>query len=88
MSVNTTGLFICYQLAGRKMIELGSKDGRIIGASSIGGKQREFAMLRIQSKWSSLTRCYLALRGLTSYTASKFAVRGLTQSAGASLCAV
>ena len=45
MSVNTTGLFLCYQLAGRKMIELGSKDGRIIGASSIGGKQRKLAML-------------------------------------------
>ncbi|KAI5886355.1 NAD(P)-binding protein [Schizophyllum commune H4-8] len=65
MSVNTTGLFLCYQLAGRKMIELGSKDGRIIGASSIGGKQ--------------------PLRGLTSYTASKFAVRGLTQSAALAL---
>ena len=50
MSVNTTGLFLCYQLAGRKMIELGSKDGRIIGASSIGGKLREFAMLRVHLK--------------------------------------
>ena len=61
MSVNTTGLFLCYQLAGRKMIELGSKDGRIIGASSIGGKQREFAMLSgksyvVHTSLSSLAR--------------------------------
>ncbi|KAL1746127.1 hypothetical protein HDZ31DRAFT_34857 [Schizophyllum fasciatum] len=65
MSINTAGLFLCYQLSARKMIELGHREGRIIGASSIGGKQ--------------------PLRGLTSYTASKFAVRGLTQCAALDL---
>ncbi|TRM58462.1 hypothetical protein BD626DRAFT_410400 [Schizophyllum amplum] len=60
-SVSATGVFLCYQLAARKMIKLGHR-GRLISASSIGGKQ--------------------PLHGFTSYTAAKFAVRGLTQSAG------
>ncbi|KAL1746129.1 hypothetical protein HDZ31DRAFT_81444 [Schizophyllum fasciatum] len=61
MAVDAAGVFLCYQLAARKMIELEHHEGRLIGAASLGAKQ--------------------ALAGLTSYTAAKFAVRGLTQSA-------
>ncbi|KAF8176326.1 hypothetical protein K438DRAFT_76287 [Mycena galopus ATCC 62051] len=60
MNINARGTFLCYKYAGIQMIKQGG-GGRIIGASSIAGKQGSpfnFA-----------------------YTASKFAVRGLTQAA-------
>ncbi|KAJ7182853.1 NAD(P)-binding protein, partial [Mycena crocata] len=60
MGINARGVFLCYKYAGMQMIKQG-KGGRIIGASSIIGKQG------------------MALN--FAYTASKFAVRGLTQSA-------
>jgi NAD(P)-dependent dehydrogenase (short-subunit alcohol dehydrogenase family) len=40
-SVNARGLFLCYKYAGHQMIKQGW-GGRIIGASSIAGKQGEF----------------------------------------------
>ncbi|KAL1746137.1 hypothetical protein HDZ31DRAFT_73102 [Schizophyllum fasciatum] len=64
-NVNITGTFLCYQYAGRKMIQAGHRDGRIIGASSNAGKR--------------------PAAGLTSYVATKFAVRGLTQCAALEL---
>uniref|UniRef100_A0A0W0EY30 Acetoin reductase family protein n=1 Tax=Moniliophthora roreri TaxID=221103 RepID=A0A0W0EY30_MONRR len=59
MSVNFRGVFLCYKYAAKQMITQG-RGGRIIGASSLAGKQG----------W----------RNLSVYSASKFAVRGLTQS--------
>jgi NAD(P)-dependent dehydrogenase (short-subunit alcohol dehydrogenase family) len=62
ISVNFRGVFLCYKYAGLAMIAAGNRGGRIIGASSVGGK-----------------------RGSDNagiYCASKFAVRGLTQSYG------
>ncbi|KAJ6551149.1 acetoin reductase family protein [Mycena capillaripes] len=60
MSVNARGVFLCYKYAGLQMIKQGN-GGRIIGASSILGKQG--------SPFNP------------AYSASKFAVRGLTQAA-------
>ncbi|KAJ6606855.1 acetoin reductase family protein [Mycena sp. CBHHK59/15] len=60
MNVNARGSFLCYKYAGMQMIKQG-RGGRIIGASSIAGKQ------------GILTQ--------GPYSASKFAVRGLTQAA-------
>jgi NAD(P)-dependent dehydrogenase (short-subunit alcohol dehydrogenase family) len=37
-SVNARGVFLCYKYAGRQMIKQG-RGGRIIGASSVAGKQ-------------------------------------------------
>jgi NAD(P)-dependent dehydrogenase (short-subunit alcohol dehydrogenase family) len=37
-SVNARGVFMCYKYAGQQMIKQG-RGGRIIGASSIAGKQ-------------------------------------------------
>jgi NAD(P)-dependent dehydrogenase (short-subunit alcohol dehydrogenase family) len=37
-SVNARGVFLCYKYAGRQMIKQGW-GGRIIGASSVAGKQ-------------------------------------------------
>ncbi|KAF8240309.1 NAD(P)-binding protein [Tricholoma matsutake] len=59
-SVNARGTFLCYKYAGRQMIKQG-QGGRIVGASSIAGKQGE--------------------PFLSAYTSTKFAVRGLTQTA-------
>ncbi|KAF9041538.1 NAD-binding protein [Panaeolus papilionaceus] len=64
MDVNVLGVFHCYKHAARKLIALG-KGGRIIGASSVAGKQ--------------------GLSLSSAYTASKFAVRGLTQTAALEL---
>ncbi|TFK66470.1 acetoin reductase family protein [Pluteus cervinus] len=58
--VNAKGVFFCYKHAGRQMIKQG-RGGRIIGASSVVGKQ--------------------GFPSLAGYTATKFAVRGLTQAA-------
>ncbi|PPQ68553.1 hypothetical protein CVT26_003362 [Gymnopilus dilepis] len=64
LSINVEGLFFCYKHAGLQMIKQG-KGGRIIGASSMAGKQ--------------------AVKFLGAYSASKFAVRGLTQAAAIEL---
>ncbi|KAF7369254.1 NAD-binding protein [Mycena venus] len=60
MNVNARGPFLCYKYAGIQMIKQG-RGGRIIGASSLAGKQG--------SSWQA------------PYSASKFAVRGITQAA-------
>ncbi|KAL1717760.1 hypothetical protein EV715DRAFT_291880 [Schizophyllum commune] len=39
MAVNAAGVFLCYQIAARKMIELGPREGRLIGAASMASKQ-------------------------------------------------
>ncbi|KAJ7198971.1 acetoin reductase family protein [Mycena pura] len=58
LSINARGSFLCYKYAALQMIQQG-RGGRIIGASSILGKQGEATQ--------------------AAYSASKFAVRGLTQ---------
>ncbi|KAL0059143.1 hypothetical protein AAF712_014115 [Marasmius tenuissimus] len=58
ISVNIRGVILCYKHAAKQMIAQG-RGGRIIGASSVAGKQG-YALLPV-------------------YSASKFAVRGLTQ---------
>ncbi|KAF8993621.1 hypothetical protein BDQ17DRAFT_1431596 [Cyathus striatus] len=63
-AVNIRGVFLSYKYAAQQMIKQG-RGGRIIGASSIAGKQGH--------------------PYLSGYVASKFAVRGLTQSAGSEL---
>ncbi|KAJ7094287.1 acetoin reductase family protein [Mycena epipterygia] len=60
MNVNARGTFLCYKFAAIQMVKQGG-GGRIIGASSIAGKQ--------------------GIAALGAYSASKFAVRGLTQAA-------
>lgn len=62
--VNAQGTFLAYKYAAIQMIEQG-RGGRIIGASSVAGKQGF-------PEWGA-------------YSASKFAIRGLTQSAAAEL---
>ncbi|KAG0703995.1 NAD(P)-binding protein [Suillus ampliporus] len=64
MQINATSAFLCYKYAALQMVKQG-RGGRIIGASSMVGKQAEPELL--------------------SYSASKFAVRGLTQSAALQL---
>ena len=61
MAINARGPFLCYKYAAEQMIKQGH-GGRIIGASSVAGKQ--------------------GLPLGAPYCASKWAVRGLTQTAG------
>ncbi|KAF7422925.1 hypothetical protein PC9H_011089 [Pleurotus ostreatus] len=63
-AVNGRGTFLCYKYAAKQMVTQG-RGGRIIGASSLAGKQG----------WSHLS----------TYSSSKFLVRGLTQAAAAEL---
>ncbi|KAJ8497200.1 hypothetical protein ONZ45_g12160 [Pleurotus djamor] len=63
-AINARGVFLCYKYAAQEMIKQG-RGGRIIGASSIAGKQ--------------------GFEGMSAYSASKFAVRGLTQAAAKDL---
>ncbi|KAG1724470.1 NAD(P)-binding protein [Suillus lakei] len=67
-AVNVTGVFLSYKYAAQKMIALNEthkRGRRIIGASSLAGKQGG--------------------KYLSAYCASKFAVRGITQSAAMEL---
>ncbi|KAK0444507.1 NAD-binding protein [Armillaria borealis] len=59
-AVNGRGTFLCYKYAAKQMIDQGH-GGRIIGATSLAGKQ--------------------GFASLSAYSASKWTVRGLTQSA-------
>ncbi|KAJ7489111.1 hypothetical protein FB451DRAFT_682761 [Mycena latifolia] len=64
LGTNARGVFLCYKHAGLQMIRQG-RGGRIIGASSVDGKQgTDFD---------------------PAYSASKFAIRGLTQAAALEL---
>jgi meso-butanediol dehydrogenase/(S,S)-butanediol dehydrogenase/diacetyl reductase len=59
LEVNLTGVFHCYQIAARQMIEQ-DKGGRLIGAASVAAHRGGI--------WQGV------------YSASKFGIRGLTQS--------
>ncbi|KAF9074583.1 hypothetical protein BDP27DRAFT_1415996 [Rhodocollybia butyracea] len=61
LRINAKGTFLCYKYAAKQMIAQGRPGGRLIGASSVAGKQ------------GATHAC--------AYTASKFAIRGLTQTA-------
>jgi len=64
MVVNARSVMLCYKHAAKQMIAQG-RGGRIIGASSMAGKQ--------------------ATDLLFAYSATKFAIRGMTQSAALAL---
>lgn len=80
MGVNARGPFLCYKYAGIQMIKQG-RGGRIIGASSVAGKRGE---LNLRRRETPMLTGYVAVASLATYSASKFAVRGLTQAAGTS----
>ncbi|KAG0697534.1 hypothetical protein DFH29DRAFT_1021943 [Suillus ampliporus] len=71
LAVNVKGTFYSYKYAAQQMIAQGD-GGRIIGASSLAGKKGNVMFLSGQPANSA-------------YSASKFAVRGLTQSAAIEL---
>ncbi|KIM81214.1 hypothetical protein PILCRDRAFT_72177 [Piloderma croceum F 1598] len=72
-AVNVRGTFFCYKYAGLQMVSQG-RGGRIIGASSLTGK-----------KGRKNSRAILRAGLCVGYSATKFAVRGLTQSAAGDL---
>jgi len=63
-AVNVRGTFLCFKYAAKQMLVQG-RGGRILGASSLAGKQGEPM--------------------LSGYCSTKFAIRGLTQSAAREL---
>ncbi|KAG1856389.1 hypothetical protein DFJ58DRAFT_659480 [Suillus subalutaceus] len=67
LSVNVKGTFYSYKYAAQQMIAQG-EGGRIIGASSLAGKKGK-------STYAAVPLCMPC-----AYCASKFAIRGLTQS--------
>jgi NAD(P)-dependent dehydrogenase (short-subunit alcohol dehydrogenase family) len=99
MAVNARGTMLCYKHAGKQMVAQG-RGGRIIGAFStlpilvIGTDENLRRLFTGRQTGSSLpfALCdddtYLARTGQgidSSYCASKFAIRGLTQAAGTPL---
>ncbi|KAJ7699222.1 hypothetical protein B0H17DRAFT_305594 [Mycena rosella] len=73
ITTNARGTFLCYKYAGMHMINRGS-GGRIIGASSIAGKQ---GML-MQGPYCASK---FAIRGLTQAAALEFGPHGITVNA-------
>ncbi|EIW75541.1 NAD(P)-binding protein [Coniophora puteana RWD-64-598 SS2] len=84
-SVNTKGTFFYYKHVGKQMIKQG-RGGRIIGMSSITGKRGVISRF-LNLEMNSLKNLQLAwiysigLPFIGPYSASKYAVRGLTQAA-------
>jgi NAD(P)-dependent dehydrogenase (short-subunit alcohol dehydrogenase family) len=83
MNINARGVFLCYKYAGLQMIKQG-RGGRIVGASSRAGKQGNCSSLRPLTVESYLTQ-FQGVATQVPYSASKFAIRGLTQAAGTCL---
>ncbi|KAF7328665.1 NAD-binding protein [Mycena sanguinolenta] len=73
MNINARGTFLCYKYAGIQMIKQG-RGGRIIGASSIAGKQG-FTM------GESYCASKFAVRGLTQAAALELGPHGITVNA-------
>ncbi|KAJ7917128.1 hypothetical protein B0H13DRAFT_2322736 [Mycena leptocephala] len=73
MDTNARGTFLCYKYAGIQMVKQG-RGGRIIGASSIAGKQ---GML-MQGPYCASK---FAVRGLTQAAALEFGAHGITVNA-------
>ncbi|KAF4563998.1 NAD(P)-binding domain superfamily protein [Pleurotus pulmonarius] len=72
-AVNSRGTFLCYKYAAKQMVDQG-RGGRIIGASSLAGKQG----------WSHLTAyssSKFTIRGLTQAAAVELAEHGITVNA-------
>ena len=82
MNVNTLGVFFCFKYTALQMIKQGS-GGRIIAAASIAAKKgTRLKRSKTRSNFTSHTHAALsAIPELGAYSASKFAVRGLVQSA-------
>ncbi|KNZ80391.1 Diacetyl reductase [(S)-acetoin forming] [Termitomyces sp. J132] len=77
LAVNVKGTFFCYKHAGAQMIAQGH-GGRIIGASSIMGKQGKSATV---CDLDTPPRPAIGTPIMAAYSATKFAIRSLTQSA-------
>ena len=83
MAINVRGTMLCYKYAAQQMVKQG-RGGRIIGASSAAGREgkRFFKVETFVVRRPILTTNMTGLPMLTAYSASKFAIRGLTQAAG------
>ncbi|TFY66503.1 hypothetical protein EVG20_g4582 [Dentipellis fragilis] len=80
-AVNVRGPFLCYKHAAKQMIAQ-NRGGRIIGACSNAGKKGESALpIELERKANGRE----GMIHLSAYSASKFAVRGLTQVAAIEL---
>ncbi|TRM58473.1 hypothetical protein BD626DRAFT_183068 [Schizophyllum amplum] len=73
-NVSVTGTFLCYQHAARKMIAQGITDGRLIGASSVAGKQPFLGL-------TSYCAAKFAIRGITQAAALSLGPHGITANA-------
>ena len=81
-STNALGTMLCYKHAAIQMMKQG-RGGRIIGASSIAGKKGMLIARYMRHNTSLiLCPCAVGIAGNSRYAATKFGVRGLTQSAG------
>jgi NAD(P)-dependent dehydrogenase (short-subunit alcohol dehydrogenase family) len=79
-ATNARGTFLCYKYAAKRMIAQG-RGGRIIGACSMTGKRG--ALFRFSEFRMSSCKDSRAGEGMAGpYSSTKFAIRGLTQSAG------
>ncbi|KAJ6564634.1 NAD(P)-binding protein [Mycena capillaripes] len=73
MKINGRGPFLCYKYAGIQMVKQG-RGGRIIGASSLAGKQG-------QANTAAYCASKFAVRGLTQAAAMEFGAHGITVNA-------
>lgn len=81
VAINLRGVMLCYRYAALQMIKQG-RGGRIIGASSQAGK---IGMMSSPQNQSQRMNKATGTTNLSAYSATKFAVRGLTQSAALEL---
>ncbi|KAJ8701327.1 hypothetical protein PTI98_000128 [Pleurotus ostreatus] len=74
-AVNGRGTFLCYKYAAKQMVDQG-RGGRIIGASSLAGKQGEDAIFSVPGWFLEFT-----IRGLTQAAAVELAKHDITVNA-------
>ena len=77
MNVNVMGTFFSYKYAAIQMIKQGT-GGRMVGAASIASKRGTLSSISLVRV---VAECCAGIPEQAPYAATKFAVRGLTQSA-------
>ena len=80
-AVNVKGAMFCYKHAAIQMIKQG-RGGRIIGAASVASKQGALCVRAFTILCQLIFHVCEGNSNISCYAASKFALRGLTQSAG------
>lgn len=81
LAINVRGPMLCFKYAAQQMVKQG-RGGRLIGASSAAGREGKVTTPGSRKRPNYELCSPAGFPMLSAYSASKFALRGLMQSAG------